>query len=280
MVFSHSNLLVLAGGFLILEGYSNMSYNYGPRYKELVELMQQGGPAATKAARQATQSRGYMSPVNVSMVEDDDEDYATSLNTKVFNRFKEVRENSEFLNNTRKGNLIEDIDTPVFSKSSGVTVDKAYETSFKLIDDLKADYGMSTEVAAGFVGNLWHETGGFKYMQEIRPLVKGSKGGLGFAQWTGRRRDNFESYLKQEGKKDTASYDANYGFLKKELDTTEGRVLKKLEGISNIKDATKVVSETYLIPSKKYAKIDERIEAAEDILKRYNEDRSLTDEDN
>ena len=86
--------------------------------------------------------------------------------------------------------------------------------------------------------------------------------------------------LKKKVKEDTASYDANYGFLKKELDTTESRVLKKLEGISNIKDATKVVSETYLIPSKKYAKIDERIEAAEDILKRYNENRSLTDEDN
>ena len=35
-----------------------------------------------------------------------------------------------------------------------------------------------------------------------------------------------------------------------------------------------------LIPSKKYTKMDERIKAAEDILKRYNEDRSLTDEDN
>ena len=266
--------------FLILEGYVNMSYNYGPRYQDLVQQMQQGGATAVKAAKEARKSRGYMSPINVSMIEDEDEDSATSLNTKLIKRFKDVRDNNESLISAKKSKLIEGIDTPIFSKSSGVTVDKAYETSFKLIDDLKADYGMSTEIAAGFVGNLWHETGGFKYMQEIRPIVKGSKGGLGFAQWTGRRRDNFESYLKQEGKEDTASYDANYGFLKRELDTTESRVLKKLEGISNIKDATKVVSETYLIPSKKYAKIDKRIEAAEDILKRYNEDRSLTDEDN
>ena len=108
-----------------------MSYNYGPRYKELVELMQQGGPTATKAARQATQSRGYMSPVNVSMVEDDDEDYATSLNRKVYDRFREVRENSEFLNNTKMGGLIEDIDTPVFSKRSFIGVIFSYTSSFR-----------------------------------------------------------------------------------------------------------------------------------------------------
>jgi hypothetical protein len=40
------------------------------------------------------------------------------------------------------------------------------------------------------------------------------------------------------------------------------------------------VSKNYLIPDEKYVKMDERIKAAKDILERYNEDRSLTDEDN
>ena len=277
-LYSHSKILILAGGFLILEGYNSMAIKYNPGYERLVQLVQEGGPAALNAMKASRQDRkGYMSPVNISMIDKDKDDSDSSLEVRLYNRFKEVQDSNKFLNESNRGKLVQ---RASFSKSSGVTVDKAYETSFKLIDDLKADYGMSTEVAAGFVGNLWHETGGFKYMQEIRPLVKGSKGGLGFAQWTGRRRNNFESYLEQQGKVDTASYDANYGFLKQELDTTESRVLKKLEGVSDITNATKIVSKNYLIPDKKYVKMDERIKAAKDILERYNEDRSLTDEDN
>ena len=81
---------------------------------------------------------------------------------------------------------------------------------------------MSTEVAAGFVGNLWHETGGFKFMQEINPVVKGSKGGLGFAQWTdtstkNKERTNFtENFAKKKGFS-IESYEANYGFLKERV---------------------------------------------------------------
>ena len=277
-LYSHSKILVLAGGFLILEGYNSMAIKYNPGYERLVQLVQEGGPAALNAMKASRQDRkGYMSPVNISMIDKDKDDSDSSLEVRLYNRFKEVQDSNKFLNESNRGKLVQKTS---FSKSSGVTVDKAMETSFKLIDDLKADYGMSTEVAAGFVGNLWHETGGFKYMQEIRPLVKGSKGGLGFAQWTGRRRNNFESYLEQQGKVDTASYDANYGFLKQELDTTESRVLKKLEGVSDITNATKIVSKNYLIPDEKYVKMDERIKAAKNILKRYNEDRSLTDEDN
>ena len=48
--------------------------------------MQQGGPAALNA-RQATQDRkGYMSPVNISMVEDDKDDSDSSLEVRLYNR--------------------------------------------------------------------------------------------------------------------------------------------------------------------------------------------------
>ena len=99
--------------FLILEGYGNMSYNYGPRYQDLVQQMQQGGATAVKAAKEARKSRGYMSPVNVSMIEDEDEDSATSLNTKLIKRFKDVRDNNESLISAKKSKLIEGIDTPI-----------------------------------------------------------------------------------------------------------------------------------------------------------------------
>ena len=99
--------------FLILEGYVNMSYNYGPRYQDLVQQMQQGGATAVKAAKEARKSRGYMSPINVSMIEDEDEDSATSLNTKLIKRFKDVRDNNESLISAKKSKLIEGIDTPI-----------------------------------------------------------------------------------------------------------------------------------------------------------------------
>ena len=68
----------MVGFFLILEGYVNMSYNYGPRYQDLVQQMQQGGATAVKAAKEARKSRGYMSPINVSMIEDEDISYELS----------------------------------------------------------------------------------------------------------------------------------------------------------------------------------------------------------
>lgn len=37
--------------------------------------------------------------------------------------------------------------------------------------------------AAAILGNLRHESGGFASLQEVKPTVKGSKGGYGWAQW-------------------------------------------------------------------------------------------------
>ena len=168
------------------------------------------------------------------------------------------------------GNLEE---TSTFSKSSGVTVDKAYDTSFKLIEDLKSQFGMTTEQAAGFVGNLWHETGGFKFMQELKPTVKGSKGGLAFAQWTGDRRDDFESLLKELGDLPPESYEGNWAMISEEFDTTEKSALNKILNTDSLVEAAKATSDHYLRPGK--PQLNKRVSAAEDIYKRYNEDRSL-----
>jgi len=87
-------------------------------------------------------------------------------------------------------------------------------------------------------------------MQELKPVVKGSRGGYGFAQWTGDRRKDFESWAS-ENDLDLNSYEANFGFLMHEIQNTrEGRFLEKLEATDNIEDATRVVSEGYLRPGK------------------------------
>lgn len=114
----------------------------------------------------------------------------------------------------------------------------------RLISDLR----LSPAAAAGIVGNLDHETGGFKHMQELKPVVPGSRGGYGWAQWTGPRRRAFEAWSK-ENKLDPASFDANYGFLKHELTATpEGKVLRSLEGASDPGNAAKVFSAQFLRP--------------------------------
>ena len=114
--------------------------------------------------------------------------------------------------------------------------------------DLMRDFGLSTEQAAGIVGNLAHESGGFGTLQEIKPMIPGSRGGFGYAQWTGPRRRQFESWAA-ENKLDPASYEANYGFLKHELaNTGEGRVLDRIRQTNDPTQATRIFSDVFLRP--------------------------------
>lgn len=126
----------------------------------------------------------------------------------------------------------------------------AEDVGVRLVGDLEEALGISQVQAAAIVGNLAHETSDFKFMQELEPVVKGSRGGYGFAQWTGSRRKDFESWAS-ENDLDLNSYEANFGFLMHEIQNTrEGRFLEKLEATDNIEDATRVVSEGYLRPGK------------------------------
>jgi len=69
---------------------------------------------------------------------------------------------------------------------------------------------------AAIVGNLGHECAGFTKLQEISPTVHGSRGGYGWAQWTGPRRREYEAWCRQHGL-EPSSDEANYGYLKTEL---------------------------------------------------------------
>jgi hypothetical protein len=118
----------------------------------------------------------------------------------------------------------------------------------RIKSDLMRDFQLSPEQAAGFVGNLAHESGGFGTLQEIKPMIPGSRGGFGYAQWTGPRRRQFESWSAQNNL-DPSSYEANYGFLKHELaNTPEGRVLDRLRQTNDPTQATRIVSDVFLRP--------------------------------
>lgn len=149
------------------------------------------------------------------------------------------------------------------------------DTSIKLVNDLMRDFNLTRIQASAFVGNLATETDGFKSLQEYKPVVKGSKGGYGFAQWTDERRKAYEKWTDENGL-DPSSYEANYGYLKEELTNTQKgtienigkNTIKRLKEIDNIEDATELVQDYYLRPGIKHT--SKRKNYANDIFNMFS----------
>src|SRR5690606_32940548 len=95
----------------------------------------------------------------------------------------------------------------------------------QVITSLARDLQITPQQAAGIVGQLGYESAGLQAINERQPVVPGSRGGFGWAQWTGPRRQQFEAWAQQNNM-DVSTPAANYGFLVHELtNTPEGRVL-------------------------------------------------------
>lgn len=134
----------------------------------------------------------------------------------------------------------------------------------RLMQDLMADFGLTRDQASGIVGNLAHESGGFRTLQERRPLVKNSRGGWGYAQWTGPRRRNFEAFAESQGL-DPSSYEANYGFLAHELSNDYGYSLDAVRSTNTPHDAAVAFSNHYEYPHPDHAHLGRRKSLAKDI---------------
>jgi hypothetical protein len=91
-------------------------------------------------------------------------------------------------------------------------------------DRLSGELGISPEAAAGAVSNLNAESGLRSDINEINPLIPGSRGGFGLAQHTGPRREGLEAYARAHGL-DPGSDDANIGFIKEELNSPKYRAI-------------------------------------------------------
>src|SRR5437879_2467078 len=89
-----------------------------------------------------------------------------------------------------------------------------------LVKVLAERFALTLTQAAGIVGNLGYESVGLAILQEIKPAVSGSRGGYGWAQWTGPRRGTFEAWCALN-KVAPSSDLANYGYLCQELRTTQ-----------------------------------------------------------
>ncbi|MGE3388106.1 MAG: phage tail tip lysozyme [Bdellovibrionales bacterium] len=93
--------------------------------------------------------------------------------------------------------------------------------------------------AAACLGNLGYETAGMTKLQEVAPKVKGSRGGFGWAQWTGPRRIAFENYCIRN-KLDMTSFKANYAWLFIELYSTESATIPAVAKANGLPEKTRV----------------------------------------
>lgn len=112
---------------------------------------------------------------------------------------------------------------------------------------LMRDLGLSDLQAAGLLGNLGRETGGFRHLQEVAPAVPGSRGGWGLAQWTGSRRVAMETWCRARGL-DPADPEAGYGYLCAELRGPEAPALAALRATTTLASATAAVWRRYERP--------------------------------
>ncbi len=114
---------------------------------------------------------------------------------------------------------------------------------------LVADFPqLDPQDAAAIFGNLGHESLGFTKLQEMKPVVKGSRGGYGWAQWTGPRRRAFEAWCKKHGK-DPAADATNYAYLfleLKGLEGTESGAVGKVSAAVGLKAKVEAFEQAYL----------------------------------
>lgn len=122
--------------------------------------------------------------------------------------------------------------------------------------------------AAGLVGNFGAETEGFRYMQEIGP--RSGRGGLGWAQWTGPRREAFEAFCAENLWLPT-NPQANYNFSLVELNGPYKRVLVRLRACNTLEVATRIIHNEYETPQdvldKTYTSFGKRLDYAQRALR-------------
>ena len=135
------------------------------------------------------------------------------------------------------------------------------------------ELGLTSFQAAALTGNAYHETGGFKYMDEQNPKVKGSAGGINLFQFTGLepglRRSNFEKFATEQ-ELDPRDYKTGLTFSIYEL--TKGdqqNVLRMLRKTKTAEEANQIIVEKYLRPDPETMKMEERQRLTNEYASNY-----------
>lgn len=119
-----------------------------------------------------------------------------------------------------------------------------------VIDHLSADLNITETRSAGIVGNIGYESAGLATLQEIKPLVEGSRGGYGWPQWTADRRRDFERWCV-DNRLAPASNEANYRYLVYELQFTPVglHTMEALRRTTTLEEAVFAVGRIYETPA-------------------------------
>ena len=107
--------------------------------------------------------------------------------------------------------------------------------------------GVPAHIAQGIVANMIAESGLDTGINEIAPLVPGSRGGYGLNQWTGPRRVQYEAFAKARGV-DPSDLNAQLDFTLWELQNTEKAAYGKLQGAQTAEEAARIYSDAFLRP--------------------------------
>lgn len=120
--------------------------------------------------------------------------------------------------------------------------------------------------AAACAGNAGHESNGFTTLQEIKPTVKGSRGGFGWFQWTGTRRRKFEAWCKANSL-DPASDEASIQYTIVELKGSERGAVAKTAQANGLEAKVKAFEMAFERAGVKH--YDSRIKWAKAALAAY-----------
>lgn len=122
--------------------------------------------------------------------------------------------------------------------------------------------GMSLPVAQGVVANMKAESNLQPGINEISPVVPGSRGGFGLNQWTGPRRVAYEQFAAERGKP-LDDLQTQLDFTMFELQGPERAAYAALQGVQDPLEAARIYSEQFLRPG--IPNMDKRLGYAADI---------------
>lgn len=107
--------------------------------------------------------------------------------------------------------------------------------------------GMPVHIAQGIVANMIAESRLDPGINEIAPLVPGSRGGFGLNQWTGPRRVQYEQFARDRGARPD-DWRTQLDFTLWELGNTERGAGEALRGARDAEEAARIYSERFLRP--------------------------------
>lgn len=107
--------------------------------------------------------------------------------------------------------------------------------------------GLKPHVAQGIVANMIAESRLDPGINEIAPLVLGSRGGFGLNQWTGPRRTAFEAFAAERGAP-LNDLNLRLDYTMEELRGPERRAFDALQGAPDAVTAARIYSDKFLRP--------------------------------